>query len=222
MGHAFQHTLMDMLIRWHRMRGDNTLWQARHRPRRHRHADRRRAAAEGRGQDAARPRAARRSSSASGRGRRSPAARSPSQMRRLGTPRRLDARALHDGRGALGGGARDLRAPARGRPHLPRQAAGQLGPEARHRGVRPRGRQRGGAGQAVGDPLSARRRQRHRLVVATTRPETMLGDTAVAVHPDDERYTHLVGKTVAAAARRPRRSRSSPTTTSTASSAPAA
>ena len=34
------------------------------------------------------------------------------------------------------------------------------------------------------------------LVVATTRPETMLGDTAVAVHPDDERYRTLVGKAV--------------------------
>ncbi|WP_312641721.1 valine--tRNA ligase [Hydrogenoanaerobacterium sp.] len=34
------------------------------------------------------------------------------------------------------------------------------------------------------------------LEVATTRPETMLGDTAVAVHPDDERYKKLVGKTV--------------------------
>ncbi len=34
------------------------------------------------------------------------------------------------------------------------------------------------------------------LEFATTRPETMLGDTAVAVHPDDERYAHLVGKTV--------------------------
>jgi valyl-tRNA synthetase len=32
------------------------------------------------------------------------------------------------------------------------------------------------------------------MVVATTRPETMLGDSAVAVHPDDQRYTHLVGK----------------------------
>ena len=32
------------------------------------------------------------------------------------------------------------------------------------------------------------------MVVATTRPETMLGDTAVAVHPEDERYKHLVGK----------------------------
>ncbi|MCK7598220.1 valine--tRNA ligase [Microbulbifer sp. CAU 1566] len=34
------------------------------------------------------------------------------------------------------------------------------------------------------------------LVVATTRPETMLGDTAVAVHPEDERYKHLIGKTI--------------------------
>ena len=34
------------------------------------------------------------------------------------------------------------------------------------------------------------------LVVATTRPETMLGDAAVAVHPDDERYRHLIGKQV--------------------------
>ena len=34
------------------------------------------------------------------------------------------------------------------------------------------------------------------LIVATTRPETMLGDTAVAVHPEDERYQHLIGKTV--------------------------
>jgi valyl-tRNA synthetase len=35
------------------------------------------------------------------------------------------------------------------------------------------------------------------IVVATTRAETMLGDTAVVVHPDDERYAHLVGTTVA-------------------------
>lgn len=34
------------------------------------------------------------------------------------------------------------------------------------------------------------------LEIATTRPETMLGDTAVAVHPEDERYTHLHGKSV--------------------------
>ena len=34
------------------------------------------------------------------------------------------------------------------------------------------------------------------LTVATTRPETMLGDTAVAVHPDDERYTQFIGRTL--------------------------
>src|SRR5205823_1093095 len=34
------------------------------------------------------------------------------------------------------------------------------------------------------------------IVVATTRPETMLGDTAVAVYPGDERYTRLIGRTV--------------------------
>ncbi|WP_122464599.1 valine--tRNA ligase [Brevundimonas lutea] len=37
---------------------------------------------------------------------------------------------------------------------------------------------------------------RHHIVVATTRPETMLGDTGVAVHPDDARYAELVGKSV--------------------------
>ncbi|MGB1015665.1 MAG: class I tRNA ligase family protein, partial [Nannocystaceae bacterium] len=35
-----------------------------------------------------------------------------------------------------------------------------------------------------------------KLIVATTRPETMLGDTGVAVHPDDPRYQHLIGKHV--------------------------
>ncbi|MBX2807665.1 MAG: valine--tRNA ligase [Cellvibrionaceae bacterium] len=34
------------------------------------------------------------------------------------------------------------------------------------------------------------------LIIATTRPETLLGDTAVAVHPDDKRYAHLVGQTI--------------------------
>ncbi|MBB6217089.1 valyl-tRNA synthetase [Anaerosolibacter carboniphilus] len=34
------------------------------------------------------------------------------------------------------------------------------------------------------------------IEIATTRPETMLGDTAVAVHPEDERYRHLIGKTL--------------------------
>ncbi|MBE3586216.1 valine--tRNA ligase [Desulfofundulus thermocisternus] len=37
---------------------------------------------------------------------------------------------------------------------------------------------------------------RDAIIIATTRPETMLGDVAVAVHPDDERYRHLVGRTL--------------------------
>ncbi|NLC07061.1 MAG: valine--tRNA ligase, partial [Syntrophomonadaceae bacterium] len=37
---------------------------------------------------------------------------------------------------------------------------------------------------------------REHIIVATTRPETMLGDTAVAVHPEDSRYKHLIGQTV--------------------------
>jgi valyl-tRNA synthetase len=37
---------------------------------------------------------------------------------------------------------------------------------------------------------------KYHVVVATTRPETMLGDTAVAVHPDDDRYRHLVGQKI--------------------------
>ena len=47
MGHAFQQTLMDALIRYHRMRGLNTNWVVGHRPCRHRHADRGRAPARG-------------------------------------------------------------------------------------------------------------------------------------------------------------------------------
>src|SRR5206468_7372969 len=35
------------------------------------------------------------------------------------------------------------------------------------------------------------------ITVATTRPETMLGDTAVAVNPNDDRYKDLIGKTIA-------------------------
>jgi len=45
-------------------------------------------------------------------------------------------------------------------------------------------------------PLLAPEGDLDHLVVATTRPETMLGDVAVMVHPDDERYAHLIGKHV--------------------------
>ena len=57
---------------------------------------------------------------------------------------------------------------------------------SRHRGGPHRRRRRAGL-----DPV-----RRRDVVVATTRAETMLGDTAVAVHPDDERYRHLIGTEV--------------------------
>ena len=59
------------------------------------------------------------------------------------------------------------------------------------------------------------------IVVATTRPETLLGDTAVAVHPEDERYSALVGKNAAPAGARAARSLSLPIRSWTASSEPA-
>lgn len=45
-------------------------------------------------------------------------------------------------------------------------------------------------------PLTQPHGDQTHVVVATTRPETMLGDAAVMVHPEDERYAHLIGKTV--------------------------
>ena len=43
-------------------------------------------------------------------------------------------------------------------------------------------------------PLASAEGGVNHLPVATTRPETILGDTAVAVHPEDQRYRHLIGK----------------------------
>ena len=199
-------------------------WVVGHRPRRHRHADRGRAPARGARAERATTSAARSSSSASGSGRSSRAR--PSRARCAASAPRVAT-------GSAASTSRWTRSMSRavtevfvrllrGRPDLPRQAPGQLGPGARHRGLRPRSRQRGGRRHASGRSAIRSPTAAATLTVATTRPETMLGDVAVAVHPDDERYAHLVGKTRAAAADRPRRSRSSPTSTSIASSAPAA
>ena len=52
---------------------------------------------------------------------------------------------------------------------------------------------------ALADTLSVRSRRRSEgIEIATTRPETMLADVAVAVHPNDPRYAHLIGRNVAA------------------------
>ena len=115
---------------------------------------------------------------------------------------RLVARALHHGRGPLAGGAQGLRRSLPRRADLQGQAPRQLG----SRSCRPRSptsrssRSRSRASlwhcairsKALHGLRS--RRQATYIVVATTRPETMLGDTAVAVHPEDERYKDSVGK----------------------------
>ena len=96
--------------------------------------------------------------------------------------------------GLVARGARGLRLALRAGPHLPRRLHRQLVPALRDRALRPRGgdasRSRAASGtSAIPEPDGG-----PGIVVATTRPETMLGDTAVAVHPDDERYRHLVGQ----------------------------
>ena len=92
----------------------------------------------------------------------------------------------------------------RGRPDLSRQAAGELGSGAAARRC-PTWRWRASKRrrQAVAHPLSAASTARAVVVVATTRPETMLGDVAVAVHPEDARYQASDRAAGASAAHRP-------------------
>ena len=110
MGHAFQHTIMDALARYHRMRGDNTLWV----PGTDHAGIATQIVVERQLQDAGlvapRPRAARSSSPRSGTGRRRSGSTITRQMRRMGDSRELEVRVLHDGRAALGGRHRHLRA----------------------------------------------------------------------------------------------------------------
>ena len=65
-------------------------------------------------------------------------------------------------------------------------------PGSRLGDLRPRGRAARGRAATRCSTI----RYSDEIVIATVRPETMLADTAVAVHPDDERYRHLVGTTV--------------------------
>ena len=129
---------------------------------------------------------------------------------------RLDARALHDGRGPLRRGAQGVRRALPRRADLPRQAAGQLGPGDAHGDLRPRGREAARPRARCGtSAIRSRASRAASIVVATTRPETMLGDTGVAVHPEDERFRRSGRQIGAPAAGRPAASRSSPTNTPT-------
>ena len=181
--------------RLHRMRGDDDAVAAGHRPRRHRHADGGRAAAQRRRASSAPTSAREHSSSASGQW----------KAQSGGTiARRCAASATRStGRASA----------SRWIPELSR-AVNEAFVRLHDEGLIYRGKRlvnwdpvlrtalsdlevlsEEEDGAAVAPALSARRRRRS-VVVATTRPETLLGDTAVAVHPDDERYRALIGRRV--------------------------
>ena len=119
------------------------------------------------------------------------------QMRRLGTSPDWSTRALHHGRRPQQSGDRNLCAP------LYNEGLIYRGKRLVNWDVK--------LGTAVSDLRSGTRGRRwlnvaHQLSVSGwirplnrryhTRPETMLGDVAVMVHPEDERYAHLIGKNV--------------------------
>ncbi len=202
MGHGFNHTIMDALTRYHRMAGFNTLWLP--------------------GTDhagIATQIVVERQLEANGVDRRTMGREAfikqvwdwkeysggtiLNQMRRLGDSVDWSRTYFTMDEKLSTGRDRDLRAALRAGPDLPRQAPRQLGPEAADRGVRPRGRDRGGRRQALGDPLSGRRRWDRTSSWRRRGPETMLGDVAVAVHPEDERYAALRRQAAHAAAHRP-------------------
>ena len=142
----------------------------------------------------ARSSGARRSSSACGSWREQYGGQIIEQFKRLGASLRLRRRALHAGRRPTSRAVlRGLRRALRAGPDLPRQLHGQLGPGLRSAISDLEVEQREGVTRhAVRDRLSAERR-RARSWSPRCGPETMLADTAVAVHPDDDRYRHLVG-----------------------------
>ena len=202
MGHAFQHTLMDALTRYHRMRGDDTLWQpgTDHAGIATQMVVERQLNAQGKKRTDLAPRGVRRARlEVEGAVRRhdhgadAPAGRLASTGRATASPW---IRGFARGR-------RSFRAPARRRADLSRQAAGQLGSRAAHRAFRSRS---GESEEEEGHLWHLRYPLEDgsgHVVVATTRPETMLGDTAVAVNPEDERYQRSDRQEAPSAADRP-------------------
>jgi valyl-tRNA synthetase len=194
MGHAFQHTLMDVLIRWHRMRGDNTLWQM--------GTDHAGIATQivvenqlqaegtsrrdiGRAAFIERVWAWKRESGST----------ITNQMRRLG---------------ASGDWSRERFTMDEGLSHAVLETFVRLYDD----GLIYRGKRLVSWDPLLGTAVSDLEVENEEesgtiweirypladgsgdIAVATTRPETMLGDVAVAVNPDDERYLRLVGKEV--------------------------
>ena len=194
LGHALNNTLQDILIRWHRMQGFNTLWMPGTD-----HAgiatqtvvEKRLLKEQGKRRTEFCPRRSLSATSRRGRMSTRPAS---SASSRHGLLVRLAADAVYDGRNLRQGGAGELLQPLQRRADLPRQAAGQLGPGHADGAGRRRSRTRDRPGPLLVSAdirWSSRSRSGGQTIehvtVATTRPETMLGDTAVAMNPADPR-----------------------------------
>ena len=194
MGHAFQQTLMDVMVRWHRMRGDDTLWQVGtdHAGIATQIVVEQQLKAEG--------------TSRHDMGREAFVERVWSWKEESGGAITRQMRRL----GASGDWTRERFTMDEGLSRAVVETFVRLYEDGLiYRGKRlvnwdPK------LGTAVSDLEVDSEEEQGRLwelaypladgsgtlVVATTRPETMLGDTAVAVHPEDERYLHLIGRKV--------------------------
>ena len=195
MGHAFQHTLIDVLIRYHRMRGDNTLWQVGtdHAGIATQIVVENQLKAEGKSRHRAGAREIRRACLGVERGVGLDDHESDAQARRRrATGRASDSRWI---------------------PRLS-NAVIETFVRLHEDGLIYRGKRLVNWDPTLGTAVSDLEVENEEetgtlweirypladgsgtISVATTRPETMLGDVAVAVNPDDARYAHLVGKDV--------------------------
>ena len=220
MGHALNGSIQDVLHppRAHARQARQV--DLRHRPRRHRHPAPGREGARGGGHDqgGARPRGVRRARLGVARAVRLDDHRAVQAPGRLA---RLRGRALHDGRRLRSAPSRTCSCTCTRRASIYRDnymvnwdpglrsAISDL--EVEQRTVED-------TLYSIDYPLESGSGS---ITVATVRPETMLADTAIAVNPEDDRYSRLIGETRDPAARRAGGCRSSPTSTSTPSSAPA-
>ena len=193
MGHALTITLQDILIRYKRMDGFNTLWHAGHRPRGHRHPG---TWSSGSSPPRARPRktsAARPSSARVWQWKEESGGTIIRQLKRLGASCDWARERFTMDAGLSRGGARGLRAPLGRGADLPRRLHRQLVPALPDRALRPRGGARG-ARRASSSTSST-----GRSPSAPCGPETKLGDTGARRAPQGQALR---------AVRRARRSRS--------------
>jgi valyl-tRNA synthetase len=194
MGHAFQQTLMDVMVRWHRMRGDNTLWQVGtdHAGIATQIVVEQQLKAEGTsrhdmGRDAFVERVWSWKEESGGAITR--------QMRRLGASCDWTRERFTMDEGLSGAVVETfVRLYEDGLIYRGKRLVNwdpKLGTAVSDLEVDSEEEQ--GKLWELAYPLAD---GSGTLIVATTRPETMLGDTAVAVHPEDDRYRHLIGRTV--------------------------